>query len=213
MKNGQLLYTAEDLNEPTELYIRDLNSGKPSQLTQQNSAWRRDILAPGTEHILVKNASGVEIEGWVLTPADSSPPFKTILNIHGGPHGTFPRAYYEDFQELVGAGYAVAFCNPRGSNGYGNAFSSAIVGCWGEPELEDFDAFLNEIIARGIADENRLAVTGVSGGGHLSAWLIGHTDRFKAAAPEQGCLQHVLHVWRSRCRCRLDLARIGCIAP
>jgi dipeptidyl aminopeptidase/acylaminoacyl peptidase len=80
----------------------------------------------------------------------------------------------------------VAFANPRGSTGYGDAFSKSIIGCWGKPEHKDFDAVLDELVARGIADPDSLGVTGVSGGGHLSGWLIGQTNRFKAAVPEQG---------------------------
>jgi len=183
---SQLLFTSQSLNTPSELCVIDLETEEERQLTHHNASWQAKVRWPEVEHLRVRVARGVEVEGWVLKPKHVRPPYKTVLYIHGGPHAGFGWSYNEDFQELVGAGYAVAFANPRGSTGYGDDFSRSIVGNWGPPELKDFNAFLDELVARGIAHPDRLGVTGVSGGGHLSAWLIGHTDRFAAAVPEQG---------------------------
>ncbi|MBW2368554.1 MAG: S9 family peptidase [Deltaproteobacteria bacterium] len=185
-KGNKLLFTAQDLNTPSELFLADLETGEERALTQLNAKWQAAVRWPTIEHLTVTSAPGVEIEGWVLKPRHVRPPYKTVLYIHGGPHAGFGWSYNEDFQELVGAGYAVAFANPRGSTGYGDAFSKSIIGCWGKPEEVDFHAFLDELVKRGIAHPNRIGVTGVSGGGHLSAWLIGRSARFKAAVPEQG---------------------------
>ena len=84
--------------------------------------------------------------------------------------------------------------NPRGSTGYGDAFCRSILGDWGHPELKDFSAFLDRLVSRGIAHPEKLGVTGISGGGHLSGWLIGHTHRFKAAVPEQG-VYSMISMW------------------
>jgi dipeptidyl aminopeptidase/acylaminoacyl peptidase len=186
LRDQTLLFASETVNAPAELWVKDLASGEERPLTDLNAAWRSEILWPDIERITVASAPGVEIEGWVLKPQHAPTPVKTLLFIHGGPHAAYGHSFNEDFQEMVGAGYAVAYANPRGSLNYGDAFAEAIVGVWGLPELEDFTAFLDEIVRRGVADPDALGVTGVSGGGHLSGWLIGHTDRFKAAVPEQG---------------------------
>jgi dipeptidyl aminopeptidase/acylaminoacyl peptidase len=181
-----LLYATQDCNTPSELWVVDLKTGGERALTRHNAAWHAEIAWPEVERVVVNSGGGVEVEGWVLKPRNAQAPYKTVLCIHGGPHAAYGYTYNEDFHELVGAGYAIAFANPRGSVGYGDAFSAAIVGRWGLPELEDFNAFLDELVKRQIIESNRLGVTGVSCGGHMSAWLIGHTDRFKAAVPEQG---------------------------
>jgi dipeptidyl aminopeptidase/acylaminoacyl peptidase len=190
-RDGKVLFAAQDFVSPSELWLFDRETGAERALTDHNRAWRSGVAWPRVERILAKTSDGAEVEGWVLVPATGQAPFKTILFIHGGPHAAWGASFNEDFLEMAGAGYAVAFANPRGSTGYGDAFSTAIVGQWGEPELEDFAAFVDALTARGIADPQRLGVSGVSGGGHLSAWLIGHTDRFKAAVPEQGVYNHI----------------------
>lgn len=181
-----LLFAAQDFVKPSELYILDLRTGEERALTDHNSAACARIAWPEIEHVVARSDPTVAVEGWVWKPSRSKGPMKTILCIHGGPQGAYGYAFNEDFHELVGAGYAVAFANPRGSTGYGDEFSKSIVGRWGDAELEDLNAFLDEVIARGIADPDNLGVTGISVGGYLTAWLIGHSNRFKAAIPEQG---------------------------
>jgi len=193
--NGdQLLFTSQDLNTPPELFSLDIATGTERQLTWHNQVWHRKIRWPDTERLLVKSAPGVEIEGWILKPKHVRPPYKTILCIHGGPHAGFGYGFNCDYQELVGAGFAVVIANPRGSTGYGDSFSQSILGCWGKPETRDFNALLDDLVKRGIAHKDKLGVTGVSGGGHLSGWLIGHSNRFKAAVPEQG-VYNMLSMW------------------
>jgi dipeptidyl aminopeptidase/acylaminoacyl peptidase len=128
----------------------------------------------------------VEIEGWVVKPGESGGPCPTVLCIHGGPFGTWGYAFNEEFLALTGHGFAVAVANPRGSTGYGDGFSTVIRRIWGDLELVDLNAFIDEVVRLKLADPDRLGVTGYSGGGHLTAWLIGHSGRFKAAVPEQG---------------------------
>jgi len=189
-----LLLTIQDHNNPPELFIHNLASGEERQLTDHNGTWKQRIRWPDIERITVRSAPGVTIEGWVLKPKHMRAPYKTILYIHGGPHAGFGLSFQADFQELVGAGYAVVFCNPRGSTGYSSDFASSILECWGKPETQDFSAILNKLIRDGIAHKDKLGVTGVSGGGHLSGWLIGHTHRFKAAVPEQG-VYNMFSMW------------------
>ena len=188
------LIAVQTPDAPPEMALFDLETGVERPLTGHNRRWRARIRWPEMERITARVSRGVEVEGWVLKPPGEKPPYKTVLYIHGGPHAAFGLSFNADFQELAGAGYALAFCNPRGSTGYGDAFCSAIVGRWGKLEQKDFDAFLDALIERGIADPERLCVTGVSGGGHLSAWLIGNSRRFKAAVPEQG-VYNMFSMW------------------
>ncbi len=182
----QLLFNAQDCLTPSELFLLDLETGEEKALTSHNETWQSKVSWPKVERVSVPTPGGAEIEGWVLVPTGKRRPHKTILYIHGGPHAAFGCSFNEDMHELAGAGYAVVFANPRGSVGYGDDFASAILGCWGKPEQEDFDALLDELVERKLVHPRKIGVTGVSGGGHLSAWLIGQTDRFAAAVPEQG---------------------------
>jgi dipeptidyl aminopeptidase/acylaminoacyl peptidase len=187
------LIISQEPNDPPALFWLNAN-GEEIRLTHHNDAWQAQFQWPTVEHLWVDSAKGVRVEGWVLKPRHVRAPYRTLLMIHGGPHSAYGYGFGFDFQELVGAGYAVAYINPRGSTGYGNGFARAILGRWGDLELKDFHAFLDELIRRGIAHPDRLGVTGISGGGHLSSWLIGHTDRFKAAVPEQG-VYNMVSMW------------------
>jgi dipeptidyl aminopeptidase/acylaminoacyl peptidase len=186
LRGDQLLISSQTFTHPTTLCVIDLETGGERLLWDPNMEVMQAIAPPQIEHLIVPNSEAIPIEGWLFRPPHLKPPYETVLYIHGGPFMTFGHSYQEDFLELVGAGYAVAFANPRGSTGYGDAFSTPIVGRWGELELDDFTRFLDALVSRGLADPDRLAVMGYSGGGFLSAWLIGHSDRFRAAIPEQG---------------------------
>jgi dipeptidyl aminopeptidase/acylaminoacyl peptidase len=126
----------------------------------------------------------VDVEGWYLKPPLGTAPYPTILYIHGGPHGAYGHIFSFDFQLLAGAGYGVLIVNHRASTGYGNDFSTAIKGDWGNLDYQDLMAGVDHAIALGLADADRLGVCGLSGGGNLSSWIVGQTDRFKAAVPE-----------------------------
>lgn len=194
MHGDSMLIVNQSVNQPPALFLLNRPTGEKTRLTTHNEAWHKRLQWPTFERLVVKVRKNVEVEGWVLKPGHARAPYKTILNIHGGPHGGYGCTFWADMHELVGAGYAVAFINPRGSTGYGLDFMQSIFGRWGYPELEDFNAFLDELVKRKIAHPDKLGVTGISGGGHLSGWLIGHTDRFKAAVPEQG-VYNMLSMW------------------
>ena len=109
-----------------------------------------------------------------------------LLNIHGGPHAQYGHGFFDEFQVYAGAGYVVVYTNPRGSQGYGEAFTRAVVGDWGGGDYADVMAALDETLARhAFIDPLRLGVMGGSYGGFLTSWTIGHTDRFKAACSER----------------------------
>ncbi|NOX50667.1 MAG: S9 family peptidase [Gammaproteobacteria bacterium] len=190
----KFLFISQSINSPPELHMIDISTGDERTLTRHNKEWKSTHQLPQWERLLVRSEKNVEVEGWVLKPALKRAPYKTILVIHGGPHSGYGYGFGLDLQELVGAGYAIAYMNPRGSTGYGDEFCRSILGCWGDLELKDFNAFLDELIKRKIAHPDKLGVTGISGGGHLCSWLISHTNRFKAAVPEQG-VYNMLSMW------------------
>ncbi len=179
-----LLYLASTINHPIDLYVADADGGGEQQLTQVNADWLAGVKLPSVEHMLFPGSDGVQVEGWLIKPPEGAAPYPTILFIHGGPHLAFGNMFHFDTQMLCGAGYAVLWVNHRASTGYGDAFSTAIKGDWGNLDYKDLMAGVDSAIDRGLADADRLGVCGRSGGGNLSCWIVGQTDRFKAAVPE-----------------------------
>lgn len=182
--DDRLLFWANSLNDPLNLYTKNLSSGAEEQLTHLNDELLGGRALPAVEHLRFPGEDGVEVEGWLLTPATGATPYPGFLYIHGGPHSAFGHGFHFDFQMLAGAGYAVLAINQRASTGYGDAFATAIKGDWGHLDYTDLMAGVDYAIERGLLDPDRLAVGGLSGGGNLTCWIVGQTDRFKAAIPE-----------------------------
>lgn len=105
--------------------------------------------------------------------------------MHGGPHNSYGNIFHFEAQMFAGAGYAVLMINHRGSVGYGNEFANATFGDWGNLDYQDLMAGVDSVIARGIADPDRMGCCGLSFGGYMSCWIVGQTDRVKAAVPEE----------------------------
>jgi dipeptidyl aminopeptidase/acylaminoacyl peptidase len=124
-------------------------------------------------------SDGREIQGWLYPGGEGARPL--VLEIHGGPHTLYGWSPILEWQVLAGAGISVLAANPRGSEGYGEAFNRANLGDWGDGPMADVLAGVDQAIEDGLADPNRLGVTGGSYGGYLTNWIIGKTDRFKAA--------------------------------
>ncbi|MBA3824152.1 MAG: S9 family peptidase [Ktedonobacterales bacterium] len=154
----------------------------PIWLTEVNP-WLREQTLAMPEVFTFTTADGWELEGWVMWPPEwvAGVPVPAILQIHGGPHGSFGPGFHAQRQQFTGAGYAVVIVNPRGSVGYGETFARACDRDWGGADYHDIMAGLDAALARGGIDAARLAVTGVSYGGYMTNWIVGHTDRFKAA--------------------------------
>ena len=126
---------------------------------------------------------GRRIQGWLLRAPDPAPgrPAPLVVEIHGGPATLYGWSLMWEWQCLVAAGISVYAANPRGSQGYGEAFCAANFGDWGEGPMADLMGGLDALVADGLADPQRLGVTGGSYGGYLTSWVVGHTDRFAAA--------------------------------
>jgi dipeptidyl aminopeptidase/acylaminoacyl peptidase len=179
-----MAYIVTDATTPTELYMANKAGGQEQRLTKFNDAWLADIKRMPAEHLSWKVADGTEIEGWVIKPINHDPNkvYPLILKIHGGPHGAYGNYFFRTFHTLSASGFFVMFPNPRGSTGYGNEFTYATRGKWGEMDSEDYlngvDATLKKYPE---IDPNRIGVSGGSYGGFMSNWLTATTDRFSAA--------------------------------
>lgn len=168
-----------------ELYR--LDNFKEEQLTHFNQ-WvieERKLSTP--EKISFKTDGGITIEGWVLKPVDfdESKKYPGILDIHGGPKTVYGEVFFHEMQYWANEGYVVFFCNPRGSDGRGDEFAD-IRGKYGTIDYEDIMKFTDVVLENcPYIDEDRLGVTGGSYGGFMTNWIIGHTNRFKAAASQR----------------------------
>ena len=134
------------------------------------------------------SADGYPVHGWVIVPQGPGP-HPVLLNIHGGPYAEYTGDFFDEFQVLVEAGYAVVYCNPRGSASYGQAHGAAITGDFGNLDTADVLGFLDHAVATvpGL-DGERVGIMGGSYGGYLSAWIIAHDHRFAGAIVERGFL-------------------------
>ncbi len=176
--------------EPGDVYLlsaRNSDESTPSRLTDLNREWKAKLSLSTPEEIWFDTYDGKKIQGWIVKPPDFDPhrKYPLILEIHGGPHTQYGNAFFHEFQFLAARGYVVLYTNPRGSKGYGEAFTGAIRGTWGEPELNDLMAGVDYVIDQGYVDSERLGVTGGSYGGFMTNWAVGHTDRFKAAVTQR----------------------------
>ncbi len=139
----------------------------------------------------IAGRDGYPVHGWVARPAGQGP-FPVILQIHGGPYSSYGIHLFDETQVLVDAGYAVVYCNPRGSSGYGMAHGRSIRGAMGTVDFADVIDFLDGVIAADPAlDAQRVGVQGGSYGGYLTAWIIAHDHRFAGAVVERGFLDPV----------------------
>jgi dipeptidyl aminopeptidase/acylaminoacyl peptidase len=176
-----IAFLAAEAASPGDLSIRDASGER--RLTRLNGFFdERELALP--ERMEFTGADGWKVEGWLLKPAGFDPArrWPLVMEIHGGPHGEYSWAFFHEFQVLAGQGYLVFYVNPRGSCGYGEAFQKACVMDWGGKDYQDLMLALDQLIERtGYVDAERLGVGGGSFGGFMTNWIVGHTDRFKAA--------------------------------
>ena len=190
--NNKGTYIGFILQNPSQLpegYISKLDIFSPVKITSINADNASKPL-PKTEVIKWKGADGKEIEGLLTYPINYQPGQKVpfILNVHGGPAGVFTQTCVAanggtyPIAAFAEMGYAILRPNPRGSSGYGTEFRTANRADWGGKDFIDLMAGVDAVIKMGVADENKMGVMGWSYGGFMSSWIVGHTDRFKAAS-------------------------------
>jgi dipeptidyl aminopeptidase/acylaminoacyl peptidase len=147
-------------------------------------------------------------------PFDPARRYPALLWIHGGPHREFNDLYWHEAQVEAAAGYAIIYLNPRGSQGYGEAFSRACTGDWGGEDFADLMAGVDEALRRSpFIDGDRLGVIGVSYGGYMTSWVVGHTNRFKAACSEAAINNVATQVGTSDIGHHWTIAEQGSVAP
>ncbi|MBI4634875.1 MAG: S9 family peptidase [Candidatus Rokubacteria bacterium] len=189
---GTLAFTATDPVSPAEVFVANADGADERPLTDLNREWKADVARSRPERFRYERA-GFPVDGWVMRPFGFEPggTYPALLLIHGGPHTQYGHGFFDEFQVCAGAGYAVVYTNPRGSQGYGEAFTRAVVGDWGGGDFADVMAGLDEALRRyPFIEPERLGVMGGSYGGFLTSWIVGHTRRFRAACSERAVNNH-----------------------
>jgi len=186
---SKLVYTISTPTRINDLFVLDRQSAsaQPKQLTDVNKELFSKLTLTEPEEISYKSFDGKTIQAWVQKPPDFSPTKKypLILNIHGGPHVAYGCLFFHEFQWMAAKGYVVLFPNPRGSTTYGQDFGNVIQYRYPGDDFKDLMAGVDELIKRGYIDDKKLGVTGGSGGGLLTNWVVGHTPRFAAAVTQR----------------------------
>jgi dipeptidyl aminopeptidase/acylaminoacyl peptidase len=180
-------FTATAATSPGELFVCRADGTNERRLFDPNAAWKDEVWVSPPERFRYTRA-GLTLDAWVMKPFafETGQRYPALLNIHGGPHTQYGHNFFDEFQIQAAAGYVVVFTNPRGSQGYGEAFTRAVVGDWGGGDYEDVMAGLDEALRRcDFIDPARLGVLGGSYGGYLTSWIVGHTSRFAAACSER----------------------------
>ncbi len=186
-----VVFVASTQTNPSELYWQDSSIDNAAPMTTVNEKFIESLIIQPFHELHWKSPSGDDIQGWYILPVgyESGKQYPLALNIHGGPHvmwGSTFKSMWHEWQFHAARGYISFFCNPRGSDGYGEAFQMALHGAWGPVAMEDIMAGVDAIIAKGFVDTNRLAITGGSYGGFMTTWITGHSDRFITAASLRG---------------------------
>ena len=186
--DGISAMTVSTPRNPQELYI--LKAGEFTEATRFNHEWLDKVIVQDVRELRIQSTHG-EVQGWYLLPVAYEPGkrYPLALNIHGGPHaawGFSTKSMWHEWQFHAARGYAVFYCNPHGSGGYGRDSMRKLHAAWGPVAMDDIMVGVDAFLTMGIADENRMAITGGSYGGYMTAWIISHTDRFKSAVSQRG---------------------------
>ena len=191
-----LAYSTSDVTHPDEAYVTQLSArgpggpggpGSERRLTSFNDSLVAELVTIPADTFWFRSVGGLRIEAFLMRPHGYRPEktYPLILYIHGGPHWNYGNVFFPEFQLLAAQGYWVLLVNPRGSTGYGHAFTFASRGRWGLEDYEDLMKAVDLAIARGGVDSTRLGVAGGSYGGFMTNWVVGHTGRFAAAESDR----------------------------
>ncbi len=185
-----LAYPASDATHPTELFVAPVGrsgAGSDKRLTSFNDSLLAQLVTIPADTLWFTSVGGLSIEAFLMRPNGYRPgkSYPLILYIHGGPHWNYGNVFFPEMQLLAGQGYWVLLVNPRGSTGYGHAFTFATRGRWGMEDYQDLMKAVDVAIARGGVDTTRLGVAGGSYGGFMTNWVVGHTHRFAAAETDR----------------------------
>ena len=176
----------------------------PKVLTGFNLEIMEELAIAAPEEVWIDTTDGLKVHGWVLRSSTPSPtvppsgrsslqgePSPAVLQIHGGPHTQYGWAFFHEFQCQVADGYSVVYTNPRGSKGYGEAWTAAIRGDWGHKDWEDVSAAKEWMKAQPWVDPAKMAIMGGSYGGYMTNWAVGHTHDFACAITDR-CVSNMV---------------------
>ena len=187
-KNGQFAAISSTLTEPGAVVTFNPNQRqgdvlKATKLVDVNADVLANVKLGAWEELWYTSKDNLKVQGWLIKPAnyEAGKKYPMVLWIHGGPWSMYSTAWSWAFQNFATNGYAVLFTNPRGSTGYGQDFVNGIQYSYPGKDYDDLMAGVDAALAKGFVDDRNLFVCGGSGGGVLTAWIVGHTDRFAAA--------------------------------
>jgi dipeptidyl aminopeptidase/acylaminoacyl peptidase len=191
LRNRHLAYVVTQPLNPSELYVASLDDGDERRITDLNTDWLSGVQVQPHIGFYYPSFDGRRVQGWLIEPLgyQEGIRYPLAVEIHGGPHamwGPGEPTMWHEFQFLAANGYFVLYTNPRGSDGYGFDFKHAIRKSWGDGPMHDVLTAVDSVVARGVVDPDRMVVTGGSYAGYLTAYLVGHDHRFKAAVAQRG---------------------------
>lgn len=183
-----LIFAAADPLQPGDLFTYNHTSGEESRLTRCNEDLWAELKLSEPEVFTFVTTDGWPIQGWIMKPIDfiEGSIVPAVLEIHGGPQAMYGHTFMQEFQLLAAAGYAVFYTNPRGGHGYGQVHVNTVRGDYGGRDYHDLMEAVDYVLKTySYIDASRLGVTGGSYGGFMTNWIVGHTDRFKAAVTQR----------------------------
>ena len=188
-KDQFALLVSDQLN-PGDIWLLNLStkqSSKAKRLTDVNRELFANIELSQPEEIHYPSHDGTKIQAWIMKPIGfkRGKKYPAVVQVHGGPRAQYGNTFFHEFQLLAANGYVVFYANPRGSQGFGEAFADAITKDWGETDFKDVMAGVDYLETKDYVDSKRIGVMGGSYGGYMTNWLVGHTDRFKAAVTQR----------------------------
>ena len=191
--NGRMRIAAlihADLESPGDITICPAQYGgekKAQRCTELNRFLRTEVKLGRTNDVMFKSFDGTEVQGWMVLPPNfnANRKYPAILEIHGGPRVQYAYSFFHEMQYLAASGYVVFYTNPRGGSGRGETWADAIAGGWGDLDYRDCMAAADYMEKQKFIDKKRIGVTGGSYGGYMTNWMIGHTNRFRAAVTQR----------------------------
>ena len=188
--DGFVVFSKSSLTAPPEIFRVASAGGNEKALTTENAKLTREVAFASPESRSAKGAAGATVQYWLLKPPnfDASKKYPVVFLIHGGPQGAWGDAWSTRWNPSLWAaqGWVVAAPNPRGSTGFGQKFVDEISNDWGGKVMTDIDAVVNEVAKLPFTDSTRMGIAGASYGGYAVNWILGHTNRFKAAVSHDG---------------------------
>jgi len=186
----RLVFAQSEWDHPGDIFVATPAGNDIRRISRVNKEYLQSRTVSEPEEIYFEAPDGTSIQGYVLTPPNFSTEatYPLVVEIHGGPHYLWTTAgtMWHEFQALAAAGYVVFWCNPRGSVGWGEDFMQAIYRDWGGVDYEDIMAGVETVAERNYVDADNMFVIGGSYGGFMTSWIVGHSDRFKAAVSQRG---------------------------